>query len=36
MPYQLQLTGQLQVTETALSVATQMFAGSSPWMPDFF
>lgn len=35
-PYQLQLTGQLQATETALSVATQMFAGSSPWMPDFF
>lgn len=35
-PYQLQLTGQLQATETALAVATQMFAGSSPWMPDFF
>jgi predicted acetyltransferase len=35
-PYQLQLTGQLQATETALSVATQMFAGFSPWMPDFF
>lgn len=35
-PKQLQLTGQLQATETVLSVATQMFAGSSPWMPDFF
>jgi predicted acetyltransferase len=35
-PYQLQLTGQLQATQTALAVATQMFAGSSPWMPDFF
>lgn len=35
-PYQLQLTGQLQATETAFSVATQMFAGSSPWMQDFF
>ena len=35
-PYQLQLTGYLQATETALSVAIQMFAGSSPWMADFF
>ncbi len=35
-PYQLQVTGQLQATETALSIATQLFAGSSPWMPDFF
>lgn len=35
-PYQLQLTGQLQLTETARSLATQMLAGSSPWMPDFF
>lgn len=35
-PAQLQLTGYLQATESALSVATQMFAGSSPWMADFF
>lgn len=35
-PEQLQLTGQLQATETALAVATQIFAGSPPWMPDFF
>ncbi len=35
-PYQLQQTGYLQATEKALSVATQMFAGSLPWMPDFF
>lgn len=34
--YQLQQTGYLQATEKALSVATQMFAGSSPWMADFF
>lgn len=35
-PYQLQQTGYLQATEKALSVATQMFASSLPWMPDFF
>lgn len=35
-PYQLQLTGQLDATETALSTASQLFAGASPWMPDFF
>lgn len=35
-PYQLQLTGYLQATEKALSVATQMFAAASPWMADFF
>jgi predicted acetyltransferase len=33
--HQLQLAGQLEATETALS-ATQLFAGASPWMPDFF
>ncbi len=35
-PYQLQLTGYLQATEKTLSVATQIFAASSPWMADFF
>jgi predicted acetyltransferase len=35
-PYQLQLTGRLEGTETALDKATQLFAGVSPWMPDFF
>jgi predicted acetyltransferase len=33
---QLQLAGQLEATETALSTTTQLFAGASPWMPDFF
>jgi predicted acetyltransferase len=35
-PNQLQLTGQLEATETAMSAATQIFAGASPWMADFF
>ncbi|MBW4614395.1 MAG: GNAT family N-acetyltransferase [Desmonostoc vinosum HA7617-LM4] len=35
-PYQLQLSGKLQATETVLSVATQIFAGVSPWMANFF
>ncbi|ABA24574.1 GCN5-related N-acetyltransferase [Trichormus variabilis ATCC 29413] len=35
-PRQLQLTGKLQATETALLKATQIFAGESPWMIDFF
>lgn len=35
-PHQLQLAGQLDATETALLGATQLFAGISPWMPDFF
>ncbi|MBR8840103.1 MAG: GNAT family N-acetyltransferase [Stigonema ocellatum SAG 48.90 = DSM 106950] len=35
-PHQLKLAGQLDATETALLSATQLFAGSSPWMPDFF
>jgi predicted acetyltransferase len=35
-PYQLQLTGRLEATETALNTAAQVFAGVSPWMPDFF
>jgi predicted acetyltransferase len=35
-PHQLQLVGQLDATETAISTATQIFAGLSPWMPDFF
>ncbi|MES1024615.1 GNAT family N-acetyltransferase [Gloeocapsa sp. BRSZ] len=35
-PQQLQLMGHLAATETALLSATQIFAGSLPWMPDFF
>lgn len=35
-PHQLQLAGQLDATEKALLAATQLFAGVSPWMPDFF
>ncbi|MBH8555927.1 GNAT family N-acetyltransferase [Nostocaceae cyanobacterium CENA357] len=35
-PYHLQLTGKLEATETALVAATQIFAGDSPWMANFF
>ncbi len=35
-PQQLQLAGHLDATETAMSAATQIFAGASPWMADFF
>ncbi|MDF5731553.1 MAG: sterol carrier protein domain-containing protein, partial [Rhizonema sp. PD38] len=35
-PHQLQLMGKLDATPTALSVATQIFAGLSPWIADFF
>ncbi|MEH2239042.1 GNAT family N-acetyltransferase [Nostoc sp.] len=35
-PYHLQLTGKLDGTETAILAATQIFAGVSPWMADFF
>jgi predicted acetyltransferase len=35
-PHQLQLAGKLDATATALSTATQIFAGVSPWMMDFF
>jgi predicted acetyltransferase len=35
-PHQLQLTGKLEATAIALSTATQIFAGASPWMADFF
>ncbi|MBW4563406.1 MAG: GNAT family N-acetyltransferase [Mojavia pulchra JT2-VF2] len=35
-PYQLQLAGKLDATETALLAATQIFAGVSPGMSDFF
>ncbi len=35
-PYHLQLTGKLEATKTALVAATQIFAGVSPWMADFF
>lgn len=35
-PYQLQLAGQLEATEAVIATATRIFAGASPWMPDFF
>jgi predicted acetyltransferase len=35
-PDQLQLTGQIEATDSALSVATQLFSGSEPWMSDRF
>lgn len=35
-PYHLQQAGKLDGTETAILAATQIFAGASPWMPDFF
>lgn len=35
-PHQLRLAGHLVAPETALSTATQLFAGETPWMPDFF
>jgi predicted acetyltransferase len=35
-PYHLQIAGKLHGTETAISAATQIFAGASPWMADFF
>ncbi len=35
-PDQLQLTGQIEASDSALSVATQLFSGSEPWMSDRF
>jgi predicted acetyltransferase len=35
-PQQLQLAGKLDATEKVISTATQIFAGTSPWMMDFF
>jgi predicted acetyltransferase len=35
-PHQLKLAGQLEATDVSLSVASQIFAGASPWMADFF
>ncbi len=35
-PQQLQLAGKLEATETSIAAATQIFAGTSPWMPDYF
>jgi predicted acetyltransferase len=35
-PEQLQSNGQIQAKEQALPIATQLFSGNSPWMPDFF
>ncbi|MGF1673227.1 MAG: sterol carrier protein domain-containing protein [Rivularia sp. (in: cyanobacteria)] len=35
-PQQLQLAGKLNGTQAALSIATEIFTGSSPWMADFF
>ncbi|MGB3639252.1 MAG: sterol carrier protein domain-containing protein [Rivularia sp. (in: cyanobacteria)] len=35
-PQQLQLAGKIDATEKVISTATQIFAGTSPWMMDFF
>lgn len=35
-PHQLQANGYLEATADALVVATQIFAGPEPWMPDHF
>ena len=35
-PQQLQLAEKIDGTEQAISTATQIFAGTSPWMMDFF
>lgn len=35
-PQQLHWAGRLEGTDEALAIATQLFAGTSPWMPDFF
>lgn len=35
-PTQLQLVGYLQTTKEALEIATLLFSGSEPWLPDFF
>jgi predicted acetyltransferase len=35
-PQQLQQSGYLQATETAIATATLLFSSSSPWMPDLF
>ena len=35
-PQQLQLAGKIDGTEQAISTATQIFAGTSPWMMDYF
>ncbi|MBE8987720.1 GNAT family N-acetyltransferase [Nostoc sp. LEGE 12450] len=35
-PYHLQIAGKLNGAETAILAATQIFAGASPWMADFF
>ena len=35
-PQQLQVAGKIDGTEQAISTATQIFAGTSPWMMDFF
>ncbi len=35
-PYQLQQAGHLEASNQSLSIASQMFAGSPAWMPDFF
>ena len=35
-PQQLEVAGKIDGTEQAISTATQIFAGTSPWMMDFF
>ncbi len=35
-PSHLQMTGKLEATENTITTATQIFAGASAWMADFF
>ncbi|MGF1498985.1 MAG: enhanced intracellular survival protein Eis [Elainellaceae cyanobacterium] len=35
-PWHLQRLGQVEGTEGAIATATALFAGPTPWMPDFF
>ncbi|WAL60931.1 GNAT family N-acetyltransferase [Thermocoleostomius sinensis] len=35
-PLQLKWTGLLDASDSVLTIATQLFTGSCPWLPDFF
>jgi predicted acetyltransferase len=35
-PAQLQMAGKLEATQSSIAMATQIFAGTSPWLADFF